>query len=130
MTPPENPELLSRPLGVSGSIAHAVLSADEPALLPLATGLAAAAPPPSRRALLGSGAFGVSGPAARTRLESVLRGEGYFVTTGHQPVLLLGPLYVLYKALTAISLAARLEDRLATPRPPVVLDRFGRPRLA
>lgn len=119
MTRPENPELLSRPLGVPGSLARAVLSAGEAAVLPLATGLAAAVPPPSRRALLGSRAFGVSGPAARTRLESVLRGEGYFVTTGHQPVLLLGPLYVLYKALTAISLAARLEERLAAPVVPL-----------
>ncbi|WP_420448021.1 bacillithiol biosynthesis cysteine-adding enzyme BshC [Candidatus Palauibacter sp.] len=119
MTPPANPELLSRPLGVPGSLAHAVLSAGEPELLPLATGLAAAAPPPSRRALLGAGAFGVSGPAARPRLESVLRGEGYFVTTGHQPVLLLGPLYVIYKALTAISLAGQLEERLGVPVVPL-----------
>ncbi|MCY3600164.1 MAG: bacillithiol biosynthesis cysteine-adding enzyme BshC [Gemmatimonadetes bacterium] len=115
MSSPQNPELISRPLGVPGSIARAVLDAAGPGLLPLAGRLSATHAPPPRPARIGPDAFGVSGPGVRDRLESVLRGQGTFVTTGHQPVLLLGPLYVLYKVLTAISLASRLERTLGAP---------------
>lgn len=119
MSSPGNPEILARPLGARGSIAHVVLGSDDPGLLPLASDLSATHPPPPRGSRLGPDCFGVSGPGVRQRLESVLRGEGTFVTTGHQPVLLLGPLYVLYKALTAISLAARLERTLGAPVVPL-----------
>ncbi|WP_420616678.1 bacillithiol biosynthesis cysteine-adding enzyme BshC [Candidatus Palauibacter sp.] len=119
MNPAGNPEILPRPLGVPGSIAHAVLEAGGGGLLPLASDPATTPPPPPRRARLGPEAFGVSGSDVRARVESVLRGEGAFVTTGHQPVVLLGPLYVLYKALTAISLAARLEETLGAPVVPL-----------
>lgn len=117
--PPGNPEILSRPLAPPGSIAHAVLDADGPGSFPLARDLATTSLPVPRRSRLGSEAFGVSGPGVRARLEAVLRGQGTFVTTGHQPVFLLGPLYVLYKALTAISLAARLERTLGAPVVPL-----------
>ncbi|WP_428274461.1 bacillithiol biosynthesis cysteine-adding enzyme BshC [Candidatus Palauibacter sp.] len=119
MSPAGNPEILPRPLGVPGSIAHTVLDAGDVGFLPLASDLAPTAPPSPRHSRLGPDAFGVSGPGVRARLESVLRGEGVFVTTGHQPVLLLGPIYVLYKALTAISLAARLEETLGAPVVPL-----------
>ncbi len=119
MSPHGNPEVLSRPLGATGSIARAVLAPGDPDFLPLSHDLVAAGPPPMRRARLGPNLFGVSGPPARRRLRAVLRGEGYFVSTGHQPVLLLGPCYVLYKALTAISLAAQLERSLGAPVVPL-----------
>jgi bacillithiol biosynthesis cysteine-adding enzyme BshC len=41
------------------------------------------------------------------------------VTTGQQPGVLLGPLYTLYKAVTAVALAARLERLLDRPVVPV-----------
>ncbi|MDP2481701.1 MAG: bacillithiol biosynthesis cysteine-adding enzyme BshC [Candidatus Palauibacterales bacterium] len=53
------------------------------------------------------------------RLDRVLAGEGFAVTTGQQPVLFGGPLYVLYKALSAVRFAARLEQRLGLPCLPV-----------
>lgn len=53
------------------------------------------------------------------RLDALLTGEALCVTTGQQPGLLLGPLYSLYKGLTALALAERLEARLARPVVPV-----------
>lgn len=46
---------------------------------------------------------------------AVLRGEGVTVVTGQQPALLGGPLYTLYKLLTAVELAAELERSLGCP---------------
>lgn len=64
---------------------------------------------------LGADAFGTSTPAAAEKLGRILAGEGVLVSTGQQPVLFLGPLYVLYKLLTAVETARRLEE--ATGRP-------------
>lgn len=52
---------------------------------------------------------------AAGRVERILSGDGYFVTTGQQPALFGGPLYTLYKALSAIRLAEALEQRLERP---------------
>lgn len=60
-------------------------------------------------------AFQVRGAGGQERLDRVLRGEGLVVTTGQQPQLFGGPLYVLYKALTAIRIAQDVEQALGHP---------------
>jgi bacillithiol biosynthesis cysteine-adding enzyme BshC len=59
------------------------------------------------------------GPKARERLEAVRSGSGFVVTTGQQPGLFTGPLYSLYKALTAVRLAERLEALVDRPVAPL-----------
>ena len=55
------------------------------------------------------------GSSAERKLQQVLAGRGYFVTTGQQTGLFTGPLYTIYKALSAIRLAASLEALLGRP---------------
>jgi bacillithiol biosynthesis cysteine-adding enzyme BshC len=52
---------------------------------------------------------------AAERLQRILAGDGFFVTTGQQPALFGGPLYTLYKVLGAIRLADTLERSLGRP---------------
>lgn len=56
---------------------------------------------------------------ARAGAERLARGEALCVTTGQQPGLLLGPLYTIYKAMTAVALARRLERKAERPVVPV-----------
>jgi len=53
------------------------------------------------------------------RLDRWVEGAGMMVTTGQQPGLMGGPLYSLYKGLTTVRLAQRLEKILARPVLPV-----------
>lgn len=56
---------------------------------------------------------------ARRRLERFVEEGGYVVTTGQQPGLFTGPLYSVYKGLTAVLLARTLEAHLERPVLPV-----------
>lgn len=59
------------------------------------------------------------GEAARAKLDRVRTEDGFVVTTGQQPGLFGGPLYSLYKALTAVRLAEVLEEVLSRPVMPL-----------
>lgn len=53
--------------------------------------------------------------ASARKLDAVVKSRGVFVATGQQAGLFLGPLFTLYKALTAARLAEQLEERLDVP---------------
>jgi len=111
-----DPERLASP----GSLAASLLAGDEETAGLLPTGILPPSGVPARslRAIapgLTSESFHCLDPGARDRLDAVLAGHGLVVSTGQQPQLFGGPLYVLYKALTAVRTAAQLERRLGTP---------------
>ncbi len=64
-------------------------------------------------------AVGPTDPRVKARLEQLVEGRGLFVATGQQAGLFLGPLYTIYKALTAARLADQLERRLGIPVMPL-----------
>ncbi len=57
--------------------------------------------------------------AAAARLARVSGGQGVVVTTGQQPGLYGGPMYTIVKALSALSMADRLEALTGIPAAPV-----------
>lgn len=63
-------------------------------------------------------AFDPSGAAAE-RLDRVAAADGIVVTTGQQPGLFGGPLYTLLKAMSALTLADRIERETGIPTAPV-----------
>ena len=116
------PRILPAPFGAPGSLGRRFADLDPVAVELFSPvdggtpGRASDHPPPScRTAGLTADAFGHASGGSREKLEAILSGEGAFVTTGQQPCLFLGPLLVLYKAITAIELAAALERRHGRP---------------
>lgn len=60
-----------------------------------------------------------AGPGGENALRRVVEQRGFFVTTGQQPGLFGGPLYSLYKALTAVRLAEELQPVVGRPVMPL-----------
>ncbi len=56
---------------------------------------------------------------SQERLDRWVEGSGLVVSTGQQPGLMGGPLYCLYKGITAVKLAKKLENLLCRPVFPV-----------
>lgn len=106
------PEIRARRLAPEGTLAGDFVRGrgDAPGLL-----LSRGSGPAVESARVGRDAFRVTGEEAGRRLEAALEGRGRLISTGQQPVIFGGPLYVLYKALSAIAVAERVEAESGEP---------------
>ncbi len=110
------PEIRPRPAAPRGTLTGDLVACRAGIELPLIErGSSFEVSPAGRPGKLETSVFGCSSPVAEAKLEAILAGSGHLVTTGQQPLLFLGPLFVLYKALTAIELARRIETDTGAP---------------
>lgn len=113
------PEIRPRALGPSGTLGGDYARGIQRSRDLLQSGRDDGETPPGLRSgsevALTAEAFRTTTDAAREKLERILSGEGALVATGHQPIVFGGPLYVLYKALSAVRRAERLEEESGRP---------------
>ena len=109
------PDIRARGLGARGTLARDWVDGRPEARALLPRPWTGRLEGPAGSARLPAPAVQASTTGAREKLERILAGEGRLVTTGQQPVLFGGPLYVLYKALTAIEAARALEASTGAP---------------
>src|ERR1051325_1563196 len=94
---------------------------DEGRVIPriVATPIAALALPETRLAPRRVDADAIAAAPPAPRRDQLAAGDALVITTGQQPGLFTGPLYTIYKALSAIALARRVARERRTPVVPV-----------